>query len=190
MMMLAQSPDQSFVEVERIRRIAEYDRLLPRLARLRANLAPQDRTAVIAAESVLYRVVRGPLSMEDVQIMRDDVSRLELARRLEGTGVTVNALHPGLVATNFLTNNGPFGRFLNFFLSLRGISVEAGAITPVYAASSPEMEGVSGKYLVRNQLVKSSKHSYDESMAAALWELSASLTGIPSATPKTSPPPG
>ncbi len=86
MMMLAQSPDQSFVEVERIRRIAEYDRLLPRLARLRANLAPQDRTAVFAAESVLYRVVRGPLSMEDVQIMRDDVSRLELARQLEAIG--------------------------------------------------------------------------------------------------------
>ena len=86
MMMLAQAPDQSFVEVERIRRIAEYDRLLPRLARLRANLAPQDRTAVFAAESVLYRIVRGPLSMEDVQIMRDDVSRLELARRLEAIG--------------------------------------------------------------------------------------------------------
>ncbi len=60
----------------------------------------------------------------------------------------------------------------------------------VYAASSPEMEGVSGKYLVRNQLVQSSKRSYDESMAAALWELSASLTGIPSATPNPSPPAG
>ena len=114
----------------------------------------------------------------------------ELARRLEGTGVTANALHPGLVATNFLTNNGAFGRILNFLLRLKGISIEAGAMKLVYAASSPEMEGVSGKYLVRNQLVKSSKRSYDESMATALWELSASLTGISSATPKTSPPPG
>ena len=86
MMMLAQSPDQSFAEVERIRRIAEYDRLLPRLARLRANLAPLDRIAVSAAESVLYRVVRGPLSMEDVQIMRDDVNRLELPSHLEAIG--------------------------------------------------------------------------------------------------------
>ncbi len=86
MMMLAQSPDQSFVEVERIRRIAEYDRLLPRLARLRANLAPQDRTSVIAAESVLYRVVRGPVSSEDVREMRDTVSQLELARRLDAIG--------------------------------------------------------------------------------------------------------
>ncbi len=85
-MMLARSPDQSFVEVERIRRIAEYDRLLPRLARLRANLAPQDRTAVFAAESVLYRVVRGPVSSEDMREMRDTVRQLELARRLEAIG--------------------------------------------------------------------------------------------------------
>ena len=60
-------------------------------ARLRANLAPQDRTAVIAAESVLYRVVRGPLSMEDVQIMRDDVNRLELPSHLDAIG---NRLSP------------------------------------------------------------------------------------------------
>jgi len=86
MMMLVQSPDQSFVEVERIRRIAEYDRLLPRLAQLRANLAPPDRITVGAAESVLYRVVRGPLSTEDVQIMRDDVNRLELPSQLDAIG--------------------------------------------------------------------------------------------------------
>ncbi len=104
----------------------------------------------------------------------------ELARRLEGTGVTANALHPGLVATNFLTNNGPFGRFLNLLLGLRGISVEAGAMTPVHAASSPEMDGVSGKYLVKKQPVRSSKRSYEESKAAAPWELSANLTGISS----------
>ena len=104
----------------------------------------------------------------------------ELARRLEGAGVTANALHPGLVATNFLTNNGPFGRFLNFFLRLRGISAEAGAVTPVYAASSPEMDGVTGKYLFKKRTVRSSDRSYDESLAADLWELSARLTGVPS----------
>ncbi|MBO20091.1 MAG: short-chain dehydrogenase, partial [Chloroflexi bacterium] len=103
----------------------------------------------------------------------------ELARRLEGTGVTANALHPGLVATSFLKNNGSFGGFLNFLLGIRGISEEAGAMTTVYAVSSPEMEGVTGKYLVKKQVVNSSKRSYDESKAAGLWELSASLTGIP-----------
>ena len=114
----------------------------------------------------------------------------ELARRLEGTGVTANALHPGLVASNIMTNNGPLGRVMNFFFSLRGISVEAGAKTPVYAASSPLMEGVSGKYLVKKQPVRTSKRSYDESLAAALWELSAKLTGVPSTTPTSSVPTG
>ena len=103
----------------------------------------------------------------------------ELVRRLEETEVTVNALHPGLVATSFLKNNGSFVGFLNFLLGIRGIREEAGATTTVYAASSPDMVGVTGKYLVKKQVVNSSKHSYDESKAAGLWELSASLTGIP-----------
>ena len=68
----------------------------------------------------------------------------ELARRLEGTGITANALHPGLVASNILKNNGILGRFLNMVLGVKGISAKAGALTSVYAASSPEMEGVSG----------------------------------------------
>jgi NAD(P)-dependent dehydrogenase (short-subunit alcohol dehydrogenase family) len=107
----------------------------------------------------------------------------ELARRLEGTGVTANALHPGLVATNILTNNGVLGRFINILLGVRGISVEAGALTSVYAASSPDLEGVSGKYLDKKQIVRSSTRSFDEAQAADLWELSASLTGITLETP-------
>ena len=111
----------------------------------------------------------------------------ELARRLEGTGVTANALHPGLVASNILSNNGILGRFLNMLLGIRGISIEAGALTSVYAASSPEMEGVSGKYLDKKKIVPSSARSFDEAQAAALWELSASLTGMPADTGIPSP---
>ena len=83
----------------------------------------------------------------------------ELARRLDGTGITANALHPGLVASNILMNNGILGRFLNMILGVKGISAEAGALTSVYAASSPEMEGVSGKYLDKKQVVRSSTRS-------------------------------
>jgi len=104
----------------------------------------------------------------------------ELARRLEGTGVSANALHPGLVATNFLKNNGFLGGFLNYMLGIRGISEEAGAMTSVYAASSPDLEGVTGKYLVKKQIVRSSKRTYDECKAAGLWDLSSTLTGIAS----------
>ncbi len=114
----------------------------------------------------------------------------ELARRLEGTGVTANALHPVLVASNIMTNNGILGRFLNMLLGIRGISVEAGSLTTVYAASSPEMDGVSGKYLDKKMIVRSSARSFDEAQAAALWELSASLTGIPAETSIPSPTAG
>ncbi|CAI7990068.1 Retinol dehydrogenase 14 [Geodia barretti] len=72
----------------------------------------------------------------------------ELARRLEGTGVTVNALHPGLVRTNIARNNGMVGRVVNFFIGARGIGADKGADTLVYLASSQEVEGVTGKYYV------------------------------------------
>ena len=111
----------------------------------------------------------------------------ELERRLEGTGVTANALHPGLVSTNIMANNGLLGKISNFILGFRGISVEQGAKTPIYLASSLEVEGVTGKYFVKNAVVPSSEASYDEAAAGRLWELSARLTGIPESVP--TPPP-
>ena len=103
----------------------------------------------------------------------------ELARRLEGTGVTVNALHPGLVATNLLKNNGVFGHLLKFLLGLMGVSAEEGAQTSVYLATSPEVEGVTGQYFINRKAVESSKASYDTTVASRLWEMSAELTGLP-----------
>ena len=103
----------------------------------------------------------------------------ELARRLEGTGVTVNALHPGLVATNLLKNNGVFGHLLKFLLGLTGVSAEEGAQTSVYLATSPEVEGVTGQYFINRKAVESSKASYDTTAASRLWKMSAELTGLP-----------
>jgi NAD(P)-dependent dehydrogenase (short-subunit alcohol dehydrogenase family) len=97
----------------------------------------------------------------------------ELARRLEGTGVTVNALHPGFVKTNF----GKRGRnwllkALFGFTKLFAISVEKGAKTSIYLASSPEVEGVTGKYFAKCKPVKSSNASYKLEAQKRLWELS------------------
>ena len=103
----------------------------------------------------------------------------ELARRLEGTGVTVNALHPGLVGTNFLANNGPFGKLLRMAVVVKGMSVERGARTSIYLASSPDVEKVTGRYYFKEQDVPSSIASYDEDSARQLWRLSAELTGLP-----------
>ena len=100
----------------------------------------------------------------------------ELARRLEGTGVTVNALHPGLVRTNIARNNGVLGRVVNFFIGARGVSVEQGADTLVYLASSPEVEGISGRFFVNRRDVASSRLSYDTELASGLWDLSQRLT--------------
>jgi hypothetical protein len=82
--MLAGADVNSFADVEQIRRITEYDDLLPRLAQTRARLAETDRPTVLAAEAVLLRVVHGPLSTDDVRNLRDTVAQLDLPRELTG----------------------------------------------------------------------------------------------------------
>jgi NAD(P)-dependent dehydrogenase (short-subunit alcohol dehydrogenase family) len=99
----------------------------------------------------------------------------ELARRLQGTGVTVNALHPGLVASRFAANSGLSGHVLRGLIWCFGISPEAGARTLVYLASSPEVEGVTGKYFYKEKPVDSSPSSHDEPDARRLWEISESM---------------
>ena len=100
----------------------------------------------------------------------------ELARRLEGENITANALHPGLVRTNIARDNGLLGRVVNFFIRVRGVNPEKGAETLVYLATSPEVEGVTGKYFVDCRPVPSSGVSYDAELAERLWDMSASLT--------------
>ena len=100
----------------------------------------------------------------------------ELARRIRGSGVTVNALHPGLVRTGIARNNGLLGRVINFFIGVRGIDVDKGAETPVYLAASPEVESVTGEFFIDCRAVASSDLSYDESLASELWTLSERLT--------------
>ena len=107
----------------------------------------------------------------------------ELARRLEDSGVTVNALHPGLVRTNIARNNGLLGRVVNFFIGARGVDAVRGAETLNYLTTSPEVEGTTGKFFVDCLTVSSSALSYDAGLASDLWELSERLT-VPGATVK------
>lgn len=102
----------------------------------------------------------------------------ELARRLEGSGVTANVLHPGFVATNFGRSNGGLFGPLFRFLQLGAISPEEGAKTTLYLATSPAVESVSGKYFTRSKAVPSSPFSYDKQLARRLWDLSAAVTGL------------
>lgn len=105
----------------------------------------------------------------------------ELARRLDATDVTANALHPGFVASHFGKNNGFLARALMpvALLAGRAISEEAGAKTSVYLASSPEVEGVTGKYFVECKEAPSSEASHDEKAMITLWEISSRMAGLP-----------
>jgi len=101
----------------------------------------------------------------------------ELARRLEGTGVTVNALHPGFVATNMGSNNGWIVRAFRPLMNLRALSVEEGAETSIYLAASPDVEGITDKYFIQCTAVPSSAYSYDVTVAKQLWAVSEEMTG-------------
>ncbi len=103
----------------------------------------------------------------------------ELARRLEGMGVTANALHPGGVNSGFGKNNGGVMRLAMKLVSRFQLTPEQGALTPIYLASSPAVEGVSGKYFIDCQPERSSPASYDEAAQKRLWEVSEELTDIP-----------
>lgn len=106
----------------------------------------------------------------------------ELARRLESTGVTANALHPGMVRTHIGENNGFVFRALKYVFDrvyrIKYISPEEGAGTVVYLAASPEVEGVTGLYFVDSKPKESSAASRDPEAAARLWELSEEMTGL------------
>ncbi len=104
----------------------------------------------------------------------------ELARRLAGTGVTANCLHPGFVATRFGDNSDGFIRVaIGVAKNLFAISPEKGAETIVYLASSPEVAGVSGGYFARSRPATPTAAAQDDAAAKRLWEESAKLAKLP-----------
>lgn len=102
----------------------------------------------------------------------------ELARRLEGTGVTANSLHPGFIRTNMAAQNGWLVRLVLPLIHRSSLTPEQGAQTNIYLASSPEVEGVSGKYFVRCREITSSRASHNPEAARRLWQESLKLTGM------------
>jgi NAD(P)-dependent dehydrogenase (short-subunit alcohol dehydrogenase family) len=101
-----------------------------------------------------------------------------LARRLEGSGVTVNSLNPGLVRTNIGRGNGKIMDFIITKVVNRGVPVEEGVETPTYLISSAEVDGVSGKYFDKKVAILSKSISNDVGAQEKLWEICKELTGI------------
>ena len=99
----------------------------------------------------------------------------ELARRLEGSGVTVNCLHPGIIGTNiFRAAPG----ILSVAAKLIFKSPKKGAETSIYLATSPEVAQVTGKYFDDKRVVSSSPESYDTAVAERLWQVSEQMTKL------------
>jgi NAD(P)-dependent dehydrogenase (short-subunit alcohol dehydrogenase family) len=106
----------------------------------------------------------------------------ELARRLQGTGVTVNAVHPGAVATDIWNRAPAFTR--PFFAILKRVAMitpEAGGATIVYLATRPEVVNTTGEYFEKNQPRQPSRLARDDALAARLWGESAKLVSPPGA---------
>ena len=125
----------------------------------------------------LERHYRGWQAYSNTKLM-NIVFTYELARRLESTHVTVNCLHPGVIKTGLMRN---FSSVVQVAWNATGRllkQADDGAETPVYMASSPEVEEVTGKYFKYCQPIGTSQQSYDRDVQRRLWEESERLSGF------------
>jgi NAD(P)-dependent dehydrogenase (short-subunit alcohol dehydrogenase family) len=106
----------------------------------------------------------------------------ELARRLRGTGVTANALHPGVVRTGLgVEDPGRIQRMITPFMRLLK-SPEEGAVTSIHLAAAPELDGVTGQFFADRRPRRTTKRSYDEAAGRRLWDVSSRLVGLDDST--------
>ncbi len=104
----------------------------------------------------------------------------ELARRWDGESITANCVHPGFVGSNF-GREGDYGTFGKIVMPLArpfAISNARGALTSIYLASSPDVDGITGQYFYKGQVAGPKATALDDNTAARLWEISAQLTGL------------
>jgi NAD(P)-dependent dehydrogenase (short-subunit alcohol dehydrogenase family) len=159
-------------------------------ARLRERLSASAPARIINTASAAHQ--EATLDFDDLQSAKSFGARKaygqsklcnilftrELARRLHGTGVTANCLHPGFVATRFGDQSGglisPLIRLAKFF----AISPAEGAETMVYLASSPDAAEVTGQYFYKSTPTLPSSPAQDDRSALMLWERSAALAGM------------
>ncbi len=146
---------------------------------------------IVNVSSTAHRSARRGLDFDDLQSTkrytgmqaygRSKLANIlfttELARRLEGTGVTANAVHPGTVATGFARDGDANGVFAFGVKVIKPfvLTPEKGARTSIYVASSPEVAGVTGGYFVKCRQTKPSGAALDEAAAAQLWAASEQL---------------
>ena len=156
------------------------------LERLRASASARiivvasdaHRGAVLDFDNLLLQRRFNPWTAYSRSKLSNIMFTYALARRLQGSGVTANALHPGFVATRLGSGNKIPIRPVYLLLRPFTISPKKGAETSVFLASSSDVEGTSGKYWDRKREARSSRVSTEEEPQELLWKMSAELTGI------------
>jgi NAD(P)-dependent dehydrogenase (short-subunit alcohol dehydrogenase family) len=162
--------------------------LLTHLVRDRLEAAPAGRVVTVASRIH----ARGAIDFDDLQGQRryspmgayaqaklgNVLFTYELARRLAGTRVTANCLHPGVIASGFGRNTPGLFKLGVRIASLFMKSPETGAATSIHVASSPDVAGITGTYFADSRPARSSRASRDADVAARLWSVSAELTGL------------
>lgn len=161
------------------------------LERLRAN---PDGARVVNVASHGHKAARHGLDFDDLQSERrysgfqvyarsklaNVLFTRELARRLDGTKVTANALHPGFVDSRF-GRDGDLGRLQSIGMRIASpfaISAERGAQTSIFLAESADVAGVSGEYFSKCRPTAASAAARDDGAARRLWDVSAELVGV------------
>jgi NAD(P)-dependent dehydrogenase (short-subunit alcohol dehydrogenase family) len=159
------------------------------------RLAQSDSARIVNVASTAHKGARHGLDFDDLQstehyngmqaYSRSKLANIyfttELARRLDGTGITANCLHPGTVRTGY-GRDGDANGLLALGVKIASpffLSPEKGARTSIFLAGSPEVEGVSGRYFVKCKPKAPSKAAMDAEAAQRLWEISKALTHVP-----------
>ena len=161
---------------------------------LRDLLVESDEGRVVNVASEAHRSARRGLALDDLEWVRrhyrfgfgtyaatklmNILFTRELDRRWADTNVTVNAVHPGFVGSNF-ARDGDAGRLGDIVMRIArplALSPEKGAQTSIYVASSPDVDGVSGEYFSRSHIKAPAPHARDDAAAARLWTVSETLT--------------
>ena len=133
---------------------------------------------------------RGQIDFDDLQAERDFDHRrsyyqtrlalvlftFALARRLAGSGITVNVLHPGIVKTN-LSHNYMANPVFRFFEQIVAVTPEKGAEPSLYLATSPDVANVTGEYFKKQQVEPATDTARNQALQERMWEVSEALTG-------------
>jgi len=154
------------------------------------NLKAAPKARIVSTASEASRM--GKINFDDLQLKKSYSSiksygqsklanimfTYELARRLEGSNISANCLHPGGVKTGFAGEMKGFTGFMWKMFTPLLRTAEKGAETIIWLASSPEVEGVSGKYFKDKKEIRSIKPSYNTEAQKKLWAISEQLTGL------------